>query len=149
MGLILPGKVFLYDLIIFIMTEKKDIRTIEDIRKLVDTFYARVQADALIGPIFNTVIKDNWPEHLDKMYRFWQTLLLGKHTYYGAPFPPHAQLPLEQKHFDVWLHYWHKTIDELYSGPIAEEAKWRSNRMAAVFLSKIAYQRSSDSKPAL
>ncbi|EPB65566.1 hypothetical protein ANCCEY_15368, partial [Ancylostoma ceylanicum] len=34
------------------------------------------------------------------MYRFWQTILLDEHTYYGAPFPPHARMPLEQHHFD-------------------------------------------------
>ncbi|ANH82015.1 globin [Niabella ginsenosidivorans] len=129
------------------MTEKKDITTIEDIRLLVDTFYGKVRADVLIGPIFNRVITDRWPEHLEKMYRFWQTVLLGKHTYFGSPFPPHARLPVEQKHFDRWLKLWQETLNELYTGPVVEEALWRSGKMAVMFLSKIAYYRGSAEKP--
>ena len=75
------------------MSMKKDILTIEDIRQLVDRFYEKVRANNLLGNIFAERIQDRWPEHLEKMYRFWQTVLLGEHTYYGAPFPPHAQLP--------------------------------------------------------
>jgi len=68
-----------------------DISSIEDIRRLVDTFYGRVRKDKFIGPIFIGAIGGRWPEHLDKMYRFWQTVLLEEHRYYGSPFPPHAR----------------------------------------------------------
>ena len=85
------------------MNERKDISTLEDIQLLVNNFYQQVQVDPLIGPIFHGVIKDRWPQHLEKMHRFWQTVLLEEHTYFGSPFPPHAQLPVEQKHFDAWL----------------------------------------------
>ncbi|AHF16941.1 group III truncated hemoglobin [Niabella soli] len=129
------------------MKEKKDITTIEDIRQLVDNFYAKVRVNELIGPIFDGVIKDRWPEHLEKMYRFWQTVLLETHTYFGSPFPPHARLPIDQEHFTIWLRLWHETIDEFFSGDIADEAKWRSNKMAAMFLSKIEYYRGSATTP--
>ena len=127
------------------MSEKKDITTMEDIRLLVDSFYGKVRVDQLIGGIFNGVIKDRWPEHLEKMYRFWQTVLLGEHTYYGSPFPPHARLPVSQQHFDAWLKLWHATIDEHFSGIKAEEAKWRGNRMAEMFEFKIEYRRKTGS----
>ncbi|MBO9617858.1 MAG: group III truncated hemoglobin [Niabella sp.] len=129
------------------MKEKKDITTIEDIRLLVNAFYGSVRAHELLGPIFDGVIRDRWPEHLEKMYRFWQTVLLETHTYFGSPFPPHAQLPVAQEHFDVWLRLWHQTIDEFFSGGIADEAKWRSNKMAVMFLSKITYYRDSGAIP--
>lgn len=125
----------------------RDISDINDIRLLVDTFYGKVQVDPLIGPIFNGVIKDNWPAHLEKMYKFWQTVLLHEYTYKGAPFPPHARLPVEQEHFDAWLRLWKATIDQHFSGKRAEEAKWRGDKMALMFLSKIKYFRDRDSYP--
>ena len=81
----------------------QDISNIEDIKLLVNTFYKKVQNDDLIGPIFNEKMMGRWPEHLEKMYRFWQTLLLEEHTYSGSPFPPHKQLPVNQSHFDRWM----------------------------------------------
>lgn len=131
------------------MTTKKDITTLEDIQLLVDTFYGKIQLNELLGPIFNGVIQDRWPEHLAKMYRFWQTVLLGEHTYYGAPFPPHAQLPIDQKHFDTWLMIWNDTIDTHFEGTKADEAKWRGDKMAIMFLSKINYYRDSTARPLL
>ncbi|SKB37812.1 hemoglobin [Parapedobacter luteus] len=129
------------------MGNRKDIETIADIRLLVDTFYGMVRHNALIGPVFNNAIQDRWPEHLDKMYRFWQTVLLGEHTYGGSPFPPHAPLPIEEAHFNTWLGLWRDTVDSLFEGEKAEEVKWRAEKMAAMFLSKITYYRHHPSKP--
>ncbi|MEK6450818.1 MULTISPECIES: group III truncated hemoglobin [unclassified Myroides] len=126
---------------------KKDIESIEDIKVLVDTFYGRVQKNDLIGPIFESKLVGRWPEHLEKMYKFWQTILLEEYSYSGRPFPPHAQLPVSQEHFDTWKHLFNSTVDELYEGKLAEEAKWRAERMAAMFLSKIEYFRDMGSKP--
>lgn len=131
------------------MNDSKDITTIEDIKLLVDSFYGKIRVDLLLGGIFNGVIKDRWPEHLEKMYRFWQTVLLGEHTYYGSPFPPHAQLPVEQRHFDAWLKLWYETIDEHFAGAKADEAKWRGDKMAVMFLSKIEYYRNNSATPLL
>lgn len=129
------------------MKEKKEITSIEDIKLLVDNFYGKVKVDLLLGDIFNDTIKDRWPQHLEKMYRFWQTVLLGEHTYYGSPFPPHAKLPVEQKHFNAWLKLWYETIDEYFVGEKADEAKWRGDKMAVMFLSKIEYYRNSSETP--
>lgn len=129
------------------MKDKKDITDIGDIRLLVDTFYTAVRQDTLIGPIFISVIQDRWPQHLDKMYKFWETVLLDNHTYYGAPFPPHARLPIDQAHFDAWLKLWRATIDALFDGAKAGEAKWRGEKMAAMFLSRIAAYRGGTSLP--
>lgn len=131
------------------MKDRKDITTLEDIKLLVNTFYEKIRLDLLLGGIFNSVIKDRWPEHLEKMYCFWQTVLLGEHTYYGSPFPAHAQLPVEQKHFDAWLTLWYETIDEYFVGAKADEAKWRGDKMAVMFLSKIKYYRNNSATPLL
>lgn len=126
-----------------------DISTIEDIKLLVDTFYGKVREDQLLSPIFNGVIQDRWPQHLEKMYRFWQTVLLQEHTYYGSPFPPHAGLPVDQLHFNTWLGIWHQTLDALFEGEKANEAKWRGDKMAVMFLSKIEYYRDNATTPLL
>ncbi len=128
---------------------KVDIQSMEDICLLVNTFYERIRAHELLGPIFADKISDNWQPHLDKMYRFWQTVLFDAHTYSGSPFPPHAQLPVTQLHFDEWLKLWHSTVDEFYEGEKADEAKWRGDKMAALFYHKIEYYKNSAKRPLL
>ncbi len=118
-----------------------DITTIEDIKLLVNTFYAKVQKDDLIGPIFNEKIQGRWPEHLETMYKFWQTILLEQHSYSGSPFPPHKHLPVDQSHFNRWIEIFTKTVDSLFIGILAEEAKMRGVNMASIFLYKIEYFR--------
>jgi hemoglobin len=127
----------------------KDIETMDDIKLLVDTFYGQVRVNPLLGPVFAGVIQDRWPAHLEKMYRFWQTVLFQENTYNGAPFRPHAQLPVSQVHFDTWLQLWHGTVDRFFAGEKAEEAKWRGGKMAVMFLSKIEYYRNSGGSPIL
>lgn len=118
-----------------------DITTIEDIKLLVNTFYTKVQKDDLIGPIFNEKMQGRWPEHLETMYKFWQTILLEQHTYSGSPFPPHKHLPVDQSHFTRWIEIFTKTVDSLFIGILAEEAKMRAVTMASMFQHKIEYFR--------
>ncbi|WP_166921002.1 group III truncated hemoglobin [Flavobacterium poyangense] len=119
----------------------QDISSLGDIKLLVNTFYAKVQDDDLIGPIFNQKMLGRWPEHLEKMYSFWQTILLEEHTYSGSPFPPHKQLPIDQVHFDRWMEIFTTTVDFLFVGKLAEEAKARAANMAYMFNYKIEYFR--------
>ena len=119
------------------MKEIKDIMTSEDIKTLVDAFYEKVRRDELLSPIFNERIQNRWPQHLKKMYSFWQTVLLNEQTYSGSPFPPHAQLPINHSHFEKWIELFVSTIDELFKGDKATEANWRASKMAEMFQSKI------------
>ena len=127
--------------------QKREIRTIEDIKLLVDQFYTKIREEPLLGPIFDGVIRDQWPRHLQKMYTFWETVLLGNHTYFGSPFPPHAKLPVGRQHFDTWLRLWQETLDTYFQGTIADEAKWRAGKMATMFLSKIEYYQNTGKTP--
>ncbi|MBK8723337.1 MAG: group III truncated hemoglobin [Saprospiraceae bacterium] len=126
---------------------KKDIKTIDDIKLMVDNFYGKIREDDLLADIFNDVIEDRWSQHLEKMYRFWQTVLLEEHTYYGSPFIPHAKLPIDGIHFDKWLTIFNDTVDNLFEGEKATRAKWQGQRMAEMFQSKIEYYRNSSSIP--
>ncbi len=131
------------------MEKLKTIETLNDIRLLVDRFYTKVRKDPVLQDIFNEVIRDRWPEHLDKMYRFWQTVLLDEHTYMGSPFLPHAGLPIGKEHFERWLSLFFETVDEHFTGKKAERAKWQGQRMAEMFDAKIQYYRNNPSIPLL
>lgn len=126
---------------------KHDIKNLTDVKLLVDTFYGKIREDEALKDIFNNKIEDRWPEHLQKMYNFWQTVLLEEHTYYGSPFMPHAKLPVNLEHFERWLRLFNTTVDDLFEGEKAEQAKWQGQRMAEMFHAKIEYHRSNDSTP--
>ncbi|MFN8230539.1 MAG: group III truncated hemoglobin [Bacteroidia bacterium] len=128
---------------------KANIININDVKLLVDSFYAKVKEDDLLAKIFDDVIKDNWSFHLEKMYRFWQTILLDEHTYNGRPFVPHAKLPIDKIHFDRWLELFYLTVDENFVGEKAYEAKWRADKMAEMFLNKIKYYKNNPDKIAI
>ncbi|HWH63904.1 MAG TPA: group III truncated hemoglobin [Ginsengibacter sp.] len=121
------------------MNKAKEIESLEDVKKMVDTFYEKIREDELLGPIFNERIKDRWPQHLEKMYAFWQTLLLNERTYFGSPFPAHGSLPVSAMHFKKWMELFTQTVDELFMGEKATEAKWRAEKMAEIFESKIEF----------
>lgn len=123
------------------MSTIRDIETLNDIKKTVDHFYGKVRKDELIGPIFNEKIQNHWAEHLSKLYSFWQSILLGEQTYTGFPFPPHMQLPINKEHFDRWLSLFTETVDELFAGPTANEAKNRAYKIADIFQEKLDYIR--------
>jgi len=128
---------------------QRDIETLEDIQTLVHRFYGKIREDEVLGDIFNQVIQERWPEHLEKMVRFWQTVLLDEHSYFGSPFLPHARLPVDKAHFDHWVGLFNTTVDECFSGEKAEKAKWQGGRMAEMFNAKISYYRNNSSIPLL
>lgn len=121
--------------------EVKEITELADVQLIVDDFYGKIRKDDLLGDIFDNIIQDRWPEHIEKMYTFWQTVLLNEHTYYGAPFVPHAHLPVDQEHFDRWLMLFDETVDTYFIGERAEKAKRQGHTMAEIFLDKIQYIR--------
>ncbi len=118
---------------------KTDIRNLDDVKILVNTFYRNIRENNLLGPIFEERIKDNWPPHLEKMYKFWDSILFGSATYNGKPFPPHAIMNIGQEHFSVWLDLFKQTVDELFVGANANEAKHRADKIAEIFVYKIEY----------
>lgn len=121
------------------MEAKQQILTLTDVKLLVNTFYDVVRNDDLLSPIFNSRIEDRWAEHLEKMYTFWQTLLLDEHTYHGRPFPPHAMLPVGHDHFERWKALFTQTVDNLFTGEKADEAKHRAANIAKMFELKVAH----------
>lgn len=117
---------------------KKEIQNREDIYLLVSQFYLKVRQDAILGPFFNDVIRD-WDAHLEHLTSFWETSLfmtkkLDK-RYTGNPLEVHVKVDKEKDHtitelhFGLWLNLWFQTLDELFEGEIAENAKRRARKM--------------------
>ena len=114
-----------------------DLSTRQDVERLVRAFYARAMADPMIGYLFTDVAKLDLEAHVPVIASFWETMLLGKPTYGGGAFRPHAELharaPLRGGHFERWLALWRTTVDELFAGERAEEAKAHADRVARAF----------------
>lgn len=120
---------------------KTDIKAREDVILLVDTFYEKVKVNATLGYIFNNVAKIDWDYHLPKMYSFWSSILLGEQSYTGNPMIKHVALskitPITSNEFAEWLLLFTSTIDELFIGENAKEAKVRARNIARLMLHKI------------
>ena len=118
---------------------KRDIENRTDIKNFVDGFYSKVRQDSLLSPVFNSKIAaEAWPAHLERMYDFWNAILFAEKGFDGNPMQKHMSLPIEEKHFDRWLHLFRATIDELYEGEKAEEAKARAGSIAQIMNFKIS-----------
>ena len=126
---------------------RKDIKTRDDVFLLVSSFYKKVRLDDLLGPFFNDKIKD-WDEHLERLTTFWESSLFLKTKYYGNPLEAHSKVDKENNHsitelhFGVWLNLWFETIEELFEGETAENAKRRARKMGTFLYLKIFEARS-------
>ncbi len=104
----------------------------EYISILVETFYEHIRDHALLGPVFDDVIKDNWPTHLATMKDFWASVALNAGRYSGKPVPAHKKLTHVQPwHFNIWLALFRQTLDD--TAPNKEAAEYffvRAERIA-------------------
>ncbi len=120
---------------------KADITTEEDIRQLVDRFYTKIRENETLGYIFDDVANVNWDQHLPVMYKFWASALLDAQSYRGSPLDKHIALskitPMTEKEFFTWIPLFKETVDELFQGAVAEDAKARGEQIARVMLHAI------------
>ena len=96
---------------------------------LVDAFYDRVQADAVLGPIFNPVVHD-WPEHKATLVQFWASVALGAREYRGNPMAAHRPHPITDAHFGHWLALWRDTAQAVMPPAAAEHMYQLARRIA-------------------
>jgi hemoglobin len=112
----------------------RDLDDLGEVAEMVRRFYGDVAQDDLLGPIFNTVARVDWSEHLPKLTDYWCRLLLGLPGYTGNPLRAH-QLVHEKRaftdqHFERWLDLFSETVDLGWTGPNAEKAKAFAVRVA-------------------
>jgi len=124
------------------MNARPDITSADDVTRLISTFYTRVRPDPVIGHFFTEL---DFETHIPRIVSFWTMILFGDPTYQGNPMTPHMQLdrrvPMEQAHFDRWLLLFDTTVDELFAGAKADEAKQRARTIAGVMLHKVQASR--------
>ena len=123
------------------MKKRVDLFPGEGVKSLVDHFYAKVNQDELLSPIFNEFAGVQWDSHLNRMYSFWDTILFAKGDYKGSPFDKHLPLPIHSAHFKRWLQLFEETLDEHFEGEMTEQAKSRAHSIGMVFESKLNYIR--------
>jgi len=118
-----------------------DIEDRADCERLVRAFYGRAITDPVIGFIFTDVAHLDLEAHVPQITSFWETILLGAHSYGGGAFRPHAALntkvTLRSGHFERWLVLWCASVDELFAGDRADLAKAHARRVARAFLHRL------------
>jgi hemoglobin len=123
------------------MSIRSDIESREDCERLVRAFYGRALTDPVIGWLFTDVARLDLEAHVPRIASFWETILLGAHSYGGGAFAPHAALnaraQLRAGHFERWLWLWQRTVDELYEGERAQLAKAHAARVARAFYERL------------
>jgi hemoglobin len=116
------------------MITRPDILNRNDISKHITSFYEKVRQDEQLAPVFSHV---DWEHHTPIIIDFWSSLLLGDQSYKRNPFEKHISLPIDSNHFERWLQLFNQTIDELFSGERANEAKQRALSIAGIFQHKL------------
>jgi hemoglobin len=113
---------------------KHDILSNEDVTLLINEFYSKVRNDTQLAQHFAKV---DWPHHTPIIVNFWRMILLGDQEYKGNPLVKHLDLKLTSADFDQWLLLFTRTVDELFQGEKAEEAKQRALSIASIFQHKM------------
>jgi hemoglobin len=112
----------------------QDLQTREDVSLLIHNFYDKVRKDEVLAPHFAHI---DWEHHTPIIINFWCMILLGEQSYKDNPLAKHLKLILQKEDFNRWLLHFTTTIDELFKGEKAEEAKQRAINIASIFQFKM------------
>ncbi len=125
-----------------LMNEKKDIQNREDLLQLVTRFYEKLLGDDSISYLFTEIAKIDLQHHLPVLVDFWDAILFQSDTYRKNAMQPHLDLhkqsALQKHHFETWLRYFKESVDELFEGEKAFQAKERATSIATVMQIKIS-----------
>lgn len=119
---------------------KTEIQTKSDIQKVVDLQYAELLKNDETAHLFSHL---NLVEHMPKIYVFWCFILdveSNENRYTGSAFEPHVKLNLTKRHFELWLQYLHKAIQDNYTGEIAQKWIEKSNQLGLMFQYKMGLE---------
>src|SRR5688500_1557546 len=108
---------------------RRPLETVADVDELVRRFYQAVIPDPQLGSIFHA-FKVDWSVHIPKLTAYWARELLGEPGYSGRPVGAHGPVfdcrAFGQAEIDRWLELWEETVDELFTGEVAQLAKRRA-----------------------
>jgi hemoglobin len=119
----------------------RDIQTREDLHLLMSSFYDKLLSDDTISFIFTEVAKIDLKPHLLDLVDFWEQMLFDTGSYRKNVMQIHLdinqKIKLSTAHFAIWLKYFNLTIDENFTGQIAENMKTRALSIATVMKIKM------------
>lgn len=117
---------------------------------LVETFYGRVRAHPELGPVFEARLAGRWPEHMEKMKRFWSAVAFKDGGYAGKPVMAHqGVVGMSPPLFQTWLGLFSATLDDI--APTPEAKAWfmaSAERIARSLVLSLFYN-PADDDPAL
>ena len=120
---------------------KREIRNRKDIKKLVGAFYEKLLKDKVFAHIFLEVAKIDVLEHIELIIDFWESVLFQAGKYKNDTLDIHLELNhkyrLDKSHFKHWLETFNETVDELFEGEKAKQAKDRALSVASIIKMKI------------
>lgn len=92
------------------------------LRTVLQTFYARLKKDDVLGPVFTQAIGDDWTKHIDRITLFWLRATGIRGGYRGRDFiPAHLRhLVIRADQLPRWLQLFSETCREL-SPPAAAD----------------------------
>ena len=96
-----------------------------------DGFYSVALTDPLLGHHFTELDLES---HLPIIVDFWEKTLLGNPVYFRNPMAVHEhgakKHPMPPEQFTRWVEIFAETVDSLFSGPTADNAKLRARMIA-------------------
>jgi len=111
-----------------------DLASRADVEALLRRFYGRVLVDDVLAEPFEQIRVKGLESHLPVMCDFWETVLFRAGLYQGSALRAHRKVhdrnSLAAKDFLRWLRLWNGTVDQMYRGPVAEQAKAQAGRIA-------------------
>lgn len=123
------------------MKTKQDIETRADVEQLIQSFYEKALIDEQIGFIFTDIAKIDLESHLPHLFDFWENILLKPNGYKRNVLKVHLDLneksQLSSAHFERWLDLFSATVDELFEGITANNAKNKALSIATVMQTKL------------
>lgn len=119
----------------------KDLDSRTEVHDLVVRFYREVALDDLLAPVFGEVAEVDWSVHIPVLIDFWCRVLLGQPGYDGQVLAAHDHVHQRQAFtpelFERWYALFSATVDEGWSGPIADTAKRRAAHLGGVLSQRL------------
>jgi hemoglobin len=110
-----------------------DINKIQ-IERFVKDFYIKVDKDDLLSPIFNDLASVNWIEHIPKLIKFWNSIMLKTGEYHGNAYQKHISISkktyIDDLHFKRWLHLFEKQAHQHFNDLAAKDIILKATNIA-------------------
>ena len=114
--------------------DRAELRSRDDVDRLVRSFYRDAAMDDLLGPVFAPAARSKLVVAHRPAHKLWCWQLLGESGYAGNPLrahlPVHGRTPFTAAHFERWLELFTASVDHHFRGPTADMAKSRATKMA-------------------